>query len=94
MQEVSTGWQESRFLQHNVAALSNEVKDLLDQILVIDPSKRITVEGIMQHPWYQRQLPPRFQSALEKLARQQAELERHVEKQNYDAVSRPPVCNP
>lgn len=84
---MSTGWQESRFLQNNVGKLSGEVKDLLDQILVIDPSKRITVQGIMQHPWYQRQLPPHYQGALDKLARQQTELERHVEKQSYDAVS-------
>ena len=86
MQEVSTGWQDSRFLQKNVSALSPEVKDLLDQILVIDPTKRITVEGIIEHPWYKQELPAKYQKALNEMERQQAELDRHVKEQKYDPV--------
>ena len=87
MQEVSTGWQDSKFLQKNVASLSPEVKDLLDQILVIDPSKRITVEGIIEHPWYKQKLPAKYQTALDEMDRQQAELDKHVREQKYDPVS-------
>ncbi len=87
MQEVSTGWQDSKFLQKNVGALSSEVKDLLDQILVIDPTKRITVEGITEHPWYKQKLPARYQKALDEMDRQQAELDRHVKAQQYDPVN-------
>ena len=87
MQEVSTGWQDSKFLQKNVSSLSPEVKDLLDQILVINPSKRITVEGIIEHPWYKQKLPAKYQKALDEMYRQQAELERHVREQNYDPVN-------
>lgn len=97
MQEVSTGWQESKFLQNNVGALSAEVKDLLDNILVIDPCQRITVEGIMQHPWYNQKLPHAYEAALQDLDRQQSELVRHVERQQYDSVGlkfelRTPLC--
>ncbi len=28
------------------------------QVLVADPAKRITVEGIYNHPWYCKNLPP------------------------------------
>jgi serine/threonine protein kinase len=31
--------------------VSNEGKDLLMRILVVDPAKRINAEGIAQHPW-------------------------------------------
>ena len=86
MQEVSQNWQESKFIQGNVAALSEEVKDLLNKILVIEPSERITVDGIMKHPWYQQKLSAKYQHALDDLERQQHELERHVENQKYDSV--------
>lgn len=90
IQEVSNNWQESKFLANNVAALSPEVKDLLNKILVIEPTNRITVDGIMSHPWYNQKLSHKYQSALDNLARQQAELERHVAAQHYDAVCTTP----
>ena len=31
--------------------LSDDCKDLLKKVLVADPAKRITVEGIYNHPW-------------------------------------------
>ena len=38
-------------------SLSPEGRDLLARILVADPRKRITMDGIWQHPWFQRDLP-------------------------------------
>lgn len=38
--------------------LSEECKNLLAQILVADPHKRITIDGIYNHPWYLKNLPP------------------------------------
>lgn len=37
---------------------SEECKDLLSRILVADPHKRITVDGIYNHKWYLKGLPP------------------------------------
>ena len=31
--------------------VSDAAKDLISKILVVDPSKRISVELIMEHPW-------------------------------------------
>lgn len=84
MQEVTQNWQKSHFIAHNVGALSPEVKDLLDKILVVDPSKRIDIHGITNHPWFKKPLPPLYQQAIDKLERQQAELDKHVAQQNYD----------
>lgn len=38
--------------------LSHELKDLMSQLLVPEPSKRITIAGILDHPWYNKDLPP------------------------------------
>ena len=32
--------------------LSREVRDLITKILVVDPTKRLTLAGIERHPWY------------------------------------------
>lgn len=46
-------------------SVSEDCKDLLSRLLVADPSQRITMAGIQQHPWFQAcsisvslQLPP------------------------------------
>jgi serine/threonine protein kinase len=51
LQEVNRQWSESPFIADNVGALSPEARDLLDKIFVVDPTKRITIPEIMQHPW-------------------------------------------
>jgi serine/threonine-protein kinase SRK2 len=38
--------------------LSPELRDFMSRILVADPSHRITIAGIMDHPWYNKDLPP------------------------------------
>lgn len=35
---------------HNIH-VSEECKDLISKILVVDPEKRLTVQQIQQHPW-------------------------------------------
>jgi calcium/calmodulin-dependent protein kinase I len=31
--------------------VSTEAKDLIMKLLVVDPEKRLTVEGVLEHPW-------------------------------------------
>lgn len=38
--------------------ISAELRDLMSKILVPDPSKRISITGIYDHPWYNKDLPP------------------------------------
>jgi serine/threonine-protein kinase SRK2 len=35
------------------------MQDLLDKILVADPNNRFTIQDIIQHPWFQTDLPGR-----------------------------------
>jgi serine/threonine-protein kinase SRK2 len=36
-----------------------DVQDLLSKILVADPNERYTIQDIIQHPWFQTDLPSR-----------------------------------
>ncbi|CAD7704929.1 unnamed protein product [Ostreobium quekettii] len=38
--------------------LTPECQDLIRKILVTDPRRRLTITGIMEHPWYKVGLPP------------------------------------
>jgi len=38
--------------------VSNDLLDLLTKILVREPKDRITIEGIQNHRWYCKNLPP------------------------------------
>lgn len=40
------------------ARLTNDCKDLLEQMLHPDPAQRITIEGIKDHPWFKVDLDP------------------------------------
>lgn len=40
--------------------LNPVIQDLISKMLVVDPSKRITIEGIKQHPAFRINLPPEY----------------------------------
>ena len=63
---------------------------MLDRIFVADVKQRITVEGIMQHPWYQQPLTPQYQSQLQHLEQVQAQKDAHIRSRRIDPVS--PAC--
>ncbi len=46
-----------RFLSH-CAQVSEACQDLLRRMMTADPLQRISVQGIMQHPWFLHDLPP------------------------------------
>ncbi|KAI0071312.1 Pkinase-domain-containing protein [Panus rudis PR-1116 ss-1] len=38
--------------------LSNDVRDLIKKILVVDPTKRLSIAQILSHPWFTSLIPP------------------------------------
>lgn len=42
---------------HMPSYLSSDARDLINAMLVVDPVKRITVPEIIQHPFFQKDLP-------------------------------------
>ncbi len=55
--------------------LSAEIKDLLDKIFVVDEGKRITVDEIKEHPWYNKPLPEPYKAAWDNMRKKQEELD-------------------
>lgn len=41
----------------------------------MDPISRITIPEIIEHPWYNLELPERYQAVLDRLAEEQSELD-------------------
>lgn len=86
-QEVGRYWDEG--VDPKPLAPSPEAADLLLKLLTADPKKRIRVEEILEHPWYNRPLPPRYQAALDALAEQQADLDRRWQTRCLSQVAIP-----
>eukprot|EP00878_Enallax_costatus_P011766 GHUV01012282.1.p1 GENE.GHUV01012282.1~~GHUV01012282.1.p1 ORF type:complete len:518 (+),score=113.09 GHUV01012282.1:1083-2636(+) len=65
-------WVDSdEFVKANIKVISPELRDLLDKIFVADEFKRITMKGIKDHPWFNKELPPFLQNALDEMAVEQ-----------------------
>lgn len=46
--------QKAKFLFPVCLAKEHELKDLISRMIVRDPTKRLTLSEVMQHPWMQR----------------------------------------
>jgi serine/threonine protein kinase len=87
LQETARAWSDSPFLASNIKALPADARDLLDKIFEVDPSKRITVEGIRAHPWYSRPLrEPELAAALEAQDAAQRAVDAHIEHRRLDTT--------
>jgi len=52
MEQNESFWEENELLTENQVIFSSSFRELVNQMLVQDPSKRITLEGIKQSLWY------------------------------------------
>ncbi|GMH37863.1 hypothetical protein BSKO_05747 [Bryopsis sp. KO-2023] len=50
----------SRQKKPPLPVLSRDCRNFIARILQPDPKARITVKGIMEHPWFRKNLPPEF----------------------------------
>ena len=75
------------------AQLTPECTDLLNKIFVIDEKKRITVQEIQGHPWYQRPLLPKYAAAEAEIASRQRQVEDYIRRRDLNIV-RAPLHNP
>ena len=70
-----------------IGALPADARDLLNKIFEVDPSKRITVEGIRAHPWYARPLKePELAEALERQDAAQRAVDAHIAHRRLDTA--------
>lgn len=75
MQQMQQKWYEMPRVQKSVPKLSEEIKDLLNRIMVVNEDERISLEEIVEHPWYMKPLTPQHQAAWEELERKQVALQ-------------------
>ncbi|ETV90989.1 CAMK/CAMKL/AMPK protein kinase, variant 1 [Aphanomyces invadans] len=58
--------------------LSDDARDLIPRMLVVDPMKRITIPEIRQHPWFQTNLPPYLQHPPEAVEHEARKVDEEV----------------
>lgn len=75
LQQVRQRWSEIPHIRMAVEKLSKECMDLLNKIFVIDEKKRITIDQIKLHPWYNKPLLPQYQRAEEMVNTKQQEIQ-------------------
>ena len=56
--------------------VSSQCQDLLRRIFTIDPAKRIAIEDIKQHPWYNQDLSGVFKERLDQIGEKQKEKDK------------------
>lgn len=87
LQQVSKRWSEVPHMAEAIKKLSPECKDLLNRIFVVDAKKRISIDDIERHPWYNMPLPQKYQDILNRLERSQKDLNAyHAKKKKSEAA--------
>ncbi|KAI8471620.1 MAG: kinase-like domain-containing protein [Monoraphidium minutum] len=72
MKGARGGWARSDpYIEAHAAALSPELRDLLDAIFVGDEDERITIQGIKAHPWFNGPLSPKLQASIDAMKEEQ-----------------------
>ncbi|DBA96843.1 hypothetical protein WJX82_009463 [Trebouxia sp. C0006] len=78
LQQVRSLWSEIPHIQKAVEKLSKECMDLLNRIFVVDDKKRITIEAIKEHPWYNKPLLPKYEAAESNVQLKQQAIEKKI----------------
>lgn len=66
--------------------LSPDCRDLLDSIFVVDEKKRISIQEMKKHAWYNKPLPSRLQYSEKRLREEQDLLQAHIVARQLDEV--------
>lgn len=97
MQQLEESWAQIR--QHpdwrdyypGASGCSQELEDLLDRIFMAEEHARISMSEMLAHPWLQRQLPPKYEGALQQIEEQQMSKHR---KHHRKGTASPPTHSP
>jgi len=81
--------------RHLIKLLTTPCKDLLDSILTADADKRISLQELKKHPWFNRKLPTHLESKLAQIENSQALLNNtyNDQKSNYRTKVIDEMCN-
>ncbi|GMH37429.1 hypothetical protein BSKO_05302 [Bryopsis sp. KO-2023] len=74
LQQIKSKWRENARVRDAAAKLSPECQDMLDHIFDLNEKRRMSVEDIKAHPWFQRKLDEEKERALGMLLREQGKI--------------------
>lgn len=74
LQQMKTKWRENARVRDAAAKLSPECRDMLDHIFDLDEKRRMSVDDIKAHPWFQRKLDDQKEKALGMLLKEQGKI--------------------
>lgn len=78
LQQVKQPWSGIPHIKQAIENLSKECMDLLNKIFVIDSSKRISLQGIRDHPWYHMPLPEQYLVGEQKIREGQDKIDDYL----------------
>lgn len=79
LQQIKASWRENPRVADVAKKLSEECRDLLDRIFDLEESRRFSIPEVKQHPWFTKQLPPKFEEAWQNLCTEQRAIDERVE---------------
>lgn len=78
-QQTESSWSDcigTPVIKQMIKFLSPPCQNLLDRMLTLNPNKRIKMEEITKHPWFNRELSAHLKSSLDQLNHTQARLDK------------------
>ena len=71
----------------NYINISDEFKDLINNLISLNPSKRLTIEEILKHPWLVKQLGESYNKLNNDISIKDDKNYEYVDKEVYDELS-------
>lgn len=88
LQQIKSKWRENARVRDAAGRLSQNCRDLLDHIFDLNEKRRMSIEDIKAHPWFQTKLDAKYEAALSKLHVQQEVIDGHVEQGAFKSRKR------
>jgi len=83
LQQIKQKWRESTRIKEAAVRLSPECRDMLDKVFELNEKRRCSVEDIKSHPWFNMQMPPKYEAGIKRLEQQQQKIRRAAMQCNF-----------
>lgn len=87
MQQIKSKWRENSRVKDVAKRLSQECQELLDHIFDLNERRRMSIEDIKGHPWFNRELPEKYTKALEFLEGQNEKISQQIDMGNFKVIN-------
>lgn len=88
LQQIKQKWRENSRVKDAAVRLSPECRDLLDKVFELNEKRRVGIKDIKEHPWFNMQMPPKYEAAVKRLEQQQEKVRRAAARCNFRTRAR------